>query len=60
MIKMVILDENNFMKMDRLLLFLTIVMFVFGLFMILVHLVLEHLYGEPYHYFIRQGTIFNL
>ena len=50
--------KSNFMKMDRLLLFLTIVMFVFGLFMIFsASSVRASLSGEPYHYFIRQGII---
>lgn len=46
------------MKMDKLLLFLTSLMFIIGLFMIFSASSVESsLTGEPYHYFIRQGII---
>lgn len=49
------------MKMDKLLLFLTVFMFIFGLFMIFsASSVKASLYGEPYHYFIRQAIILTI
>lgn len=50
--------RSNIMKMDKLLLLLTTFMFILGLFMILsASSVKASLYGEPYHYFIRQSII---
>jgi len=46
------------MKMDKWLLFWTILMFVLGLFMILSASSVEaSLAGDPYHYFVRQALI---
>ena len=50
--------RSNFIKMDKWLLFWTILMFVLGLFMILSASSVEaSLAGDPYHYFVRQALI---
>lgn len=49
--------QSNFMKLDKLLLFFTILMFVFGLFMMFSASSVEaSLSGSPYHYFIKQAV----